>query len=80
MSYQQFQWMIKKLSQDKAITDDEIFEAFNVIDEDFSNSIEYEELKKYYCKYNDLDVKQYNEGKYKQNWGWNMYNPENAKI
>ncbi len=39
---------------DKTMPNDEIIEAFNLIDEDGSKTIEYEELNKYYCKVNGI--------------------------
>jgi hypothetical protein len=44
--------MMEKL--DKTMPKDEIIEAFNLIDEDGSKTIEYEELNKYYCKVNGI--------------------------
>ena len=43
---------------DKAMPNDEIIEAFNLIDEDGSKTIEYDELNKYYCKVNGIPYKQ----------------------
>lgn len=47
--------MMSKL--DKNMPQDEIIEAFNLIDEDGSKTIEYEELNKYYCKVNGIPYK-----------------------
>ena len=48
--------MMNKL--DKTMPNDEIIEAFNLIDEDGSKTIEYDELNKYYCKVNGIPYKQ----------------------
>ena len=51
----EFRDMIKELNHGNSyISEDEIAEGFRIIDEDSSNTIEYEELEKYYCKINGL--------------------------
>jgi hypothetical protein len=52
LSENEFIKMMNKL--DKTMPNDEIIEAFNLIDEDGSKTIEYEELNKYYCKVNGI--------------------------
>lgn len=39
---------------DKTMPNDEILEAFNLIDEDGSKTIEFDELNKYYSKVNGI--------------------------
>lgn len=39
---------------DKTMPNEEILEAFNLIDEDGSKTIEFDELNKYYCKVNGI--------------------------
>ena len=52
LSENEFIKMMNKL--DKTMPNDEIIEAFNLIDEDGSKTIEYEELNRYYCKVNGI--------------------------
>ena len=52
LSENQFFKMMNKL--DKTMPNDEILEAFNLIDEDGSKTIEFDELNKYYSKVNGI--------------------------
>jgi Ca2+-binding EF-hand superfamily protein len=52
LSENEFFKMMNKL--DKTMPQDEIMEAFNLIDEDGSKTIEFDELNKYYCKVNGI--------------------------
>ena len=55
LTLQDFALLIKKLSGNHLeVTDEEIRLGFELIDEDRSNSIEFQELNKYYCKINGI--------------------------
>lgn len=55
LSETEFIRMMEKL--DKTMPKDEIIEAFNLIDQDGSKTIEFDEMNKYYCKVNGIPYK-----------------------